>query len=275
MDFQIKAGFRKELLAFVRSRKFFILACVYIGLSIFNPLMLKGMGMIMDTMSDTYGQLGVDISIITDQLGTSASLAISSALSELSSTGLLVFLLVINSFAGGEQKKRSVIIPQISGLGSTAYILPKFIIYPLTVFVISLVGALAAAWVSALIFDINDIVVLSVVAAGAVIGVYNMLYVCLHIALGTGTGKAGMSSAICIVASYLLPNFLAVLNTTPTYNPFTLNLTASSVLYGEEAASSILAAVAISVVLMAFAYYIAIFVQKAKKIDNSGNEVLI
>ena len=196
-------------------------------------------------------------------------------ISDLSSTGLLVYLLLINTFAGGEQKKRSIIIPQISGLGSLAYILPKFLIYPLTMFVLSLAGLLVASGVSIVAFETNDVLLPAVFTAGSILGVYNMFYVCLHLALGTSTGKPGMSSAVCIVASLLLPNFLAVVDATPSYNPFTMNLTAVSALYGGEDVSSTLVAVAIALALMVAAYFIALFVQNANKIDNSGNEIII
>ena len=275
MDIQIIAGFKKEILAFLRSHKLLILACVFIGLSVFSPLMIKGMSLLMDAMSDTYDSLGVDVSGISGELSSSALLSASSLVSDLSTTGLLVYLLVINTFAGGEQKQRSIIIPQISGLGSSAYILPKFIIYPITVFVITLLGSLVGGIVSTIIFDVNDIVWPALVAAGSVVGIYNMLYVCLHLALGIGTGKAGMSSAICIVASFLLPNFLSLMETTPTFNPFTMNLTAVSVLYGYEKPSNILIAAAITLAVTVVAYFITLFALNAKKIDNSGNEILI
>ena len=275
MDMQVKAGLNKELLAFSRTKKLLILACVFIGLSVFSPLMIAGMGALMDSMSGTYEELGMDVSGMTEELSSSALLGVSSQISDISFAGLLVFLLLINSFAGGEQKKRSIVIPQSSGLGSTAYILPKFIVYPLTIFILSLLGVFAASVVSALVFENNDIVSSRVLMAGVIVGVCNMLYVCLHLALGTATGKAGMSSAICIVASFLLPNFFFILDAAPVYNPFTMNLTAVSVLYGGEAFSDLIISILIAFALMAVAYYIALFVQNAKRIDNSGDEMII
>ena len=275
MDLQVKAGVGKELLAFSRTKKLWVLVCVFIGLSVLSPLMIAGLGSLVDSMSDTYEQLGMDVSAMTEELSSSAMLGVSSQISDLSFAGLLVFLLLINSFAGGEQKKRSIIIPQSSGLSSIAYILPKFIVYPSAIFVLSLAGVFTGSFVASLVFDNNDIVFSQLFAAAVILGVCNMFYVCLHLALGTGTGKACMSSAVCIVASVLLPNIFSVWDPAPVYNPFTMNLTAVSALYGRESASDLFITVLIALIIMAAAYFIALFAQNAKKIDNSGDEIVI
>ena len=263
------------MLAFFRSKRFLILLCVFLGLSALSPLLLVGMGSLMNSMSDIYDEFGMDVTGMTDVLSSTSTIGVTQQISDISSTGLLVFLLLINSYAGGEQKKRSIIIPRSAGLGNLAYILPKFIVYPISVFVLSLLGTIVAAVISALVFDDNDIIFRQAVAGGALLGVFNMLFVCLHLTIGTATGKAGMSSAICIVASMLLPNFFAIISVTPVYNPFTMNITAQSVVLGNETAGPVSAAVALTVVIMVFVYSLALFVQNAKKIDNSGNEILI
>ena len=275
MDLQVKAGLNKELLAFSRSKKLLILACVFIGLSILSPLIIAGLSALVESMSDTYEQIGMDVSGMSEELNSSAMIGVSSQISDLSFAGLLVFLLLINSYAGGEQKKRSIIIPRNSGLGSMAYILPKFIVYPLSIFILSLLGVLAASVVSSSIFENNDIVFSRLLAAGVLLGVRNMFYVCLHLALGTATGKAGMSSAVCIVAANLLPSFFTVADAAPVYNPFTMSQTAVSALYGRESIPDLFISIILALAIMAVAYFIALFVQNAKKIDNSGNEIII
>ena len=275
MDIQLKAGFKKELLAFFRTSKFLILILVLIGLSVSSPLMLVGTSALMDLMGDVYDQLGMDVSMLTQELSSLASFGVSSQLSDVTMVGLLVFLLVINSFAGGEQKKRSIIIPRSSGLGSLPYILPKFAIYPVAMFIFTIMGTIAAGGVSALLFNINDIVWPMLLMAAVLAGGYNMFFVCLHLTLGTATGKAGMSSAICIVASILLPGIVSVLDPSPVYNPFAMNLTAGSALYGGVSGVDMVITMLVALALMAACYFIALFAQNAKKIDNSGEEIII
>ena len=275
MDIQVKACFKKELMAFFRTKRFLAAACVIIGLSILSPLIIFGTSRLMDSMSDVYDELGMDVSVFSAELSDSAQLGVSSQIGDVSQSGLLVYLLLINSFAGGEQKKRSIIIPSCSGLGSFGYIFPKFIIYPTAVFVLSLMGLFAAVVVSGLVFEHNDIVLRTAVLGGALVGVYNMFYVCLHLTLGTSTGKAGLSSAVCIVASFLLPNFFVMADAAPAFNPFTMNVAAVSAAGGGEAVSDIAIGLVVTLFLVAALFFIALFVQNAKKIDNRGSEIII
>ena len=278
MDIQIKASFKKEILAFSRTKMFIIIAIILIGMMLTSPLMIRGLALLMDAMSDIYEEFGMDITALTGELSSNATLGATQAVSDVSQMGLLVFLLLINGFAGGEQKKRSTIIPRSAGLGSMGYILPKFIIYPLTAFVLGFIGLIAASWVSVFVFDNNDIIWSGVFTAGVLIGVYLMLYICLHLAIGTATGKAGLSSAACIVAALLLPTVFAVMDPggeIMAYNPFALNTTANYIINGAEVHGEAFISAAFAVGIMVAMFFIALFAQNAKKVDNTGNEILI
>jgi len=279
MSIQTKAGFRKELLAYFRTYKFLTVALVIIGLAIFNPLLITGLGFFMDTMSDVYDDLGMDISGMTEILGTASSIGVTSAVEGVTGVGLIVVLLLLNYAAGGEQKKRSVIIPKSAGLRSVAYLLPKFIIYPVSVFICS-IGAVFAAWgVSAMLFDINDVTFNSVLLSGILSGVCLMFYVCFHLTLGTATGKAGMSSAVCIAASILLPTVFSLMGTEYMYNPFALNALAYTVILTDNIPGAELIDITVSavfaVLIMVTAYLIALFAQNARRIDNSGDDIVL
>ena len=257
-----------------------ILAFVLIGLSILNPLLIVGMGNLMNSMSGVYEEFGMDVSELSDALSSSVSTGVSQAILGTAQTGLIVFLLVINSNAGGEQKKRSIMIPRSSGLKTSSYIFPKFVVYPLSAFVLSVAAALAAWGVSSAVYSYYDVSAGGVLLGGALAGVYFMFYVCAHITIGTATGKAGLSAAICITASLLLPSFLVVTGSELVYNPFTLNIMAGSVVGVMDDAPAagpleVIMTVAIALAIMAVLYFLALFAQNAKKIDNSGNEIRI
>ena len=275
MDIQLRAGVFKEIAAFFRTKKFIILACVFIGIACFYPLMIRGLSMFMYAMSDVYEEVGIDITVMTAELTSYTSIGVTNAVSGLTSVGLMVFLLLINSFSGGEQKHRSIIIPQNSGLEVFNYLLPKFIIFPLAIYVFTLVGVIVSRGVSGLVFDYNDVTMQSVVVAAALAGLYNMFFVCLHLTLGTSTGKAGMSAAICIVASIILPEIFMVANTVPAYNPLTMSVAAAMIASGAEIRPGIVTGVIITVLLMVAVFLIALFAQNAKKVDNKGNEIII
>jgi len=277
MSRQTKAGFKKEFLAFFRTNTFLTIALVMIGLAVLTPLLISGMGLFMDSMSDLYEEMGTDVSGMTEALGESTSIGVQSAIETVSGVGLIVMLITLNKFAGGEQKKRSVIIPRSAGLRCFAYIFPKFIIYPLAALVLS-IGAAFASWlVSIPLFADNNLYADNVLLAGVLLGVTLMLYVCFHLALGTATGKAGMSSAVCITVSFLLPGILSQVIDGNMYNPFTLEYLIGPVLRSDPRMGTILQDVLITIGfalgIMIITFLVALFAQNAKKIDNSGDEI--
>ena len=275
MDIQLKAGLFKEIAAFVRTKKFLILICVFIGTATLYPLMIRGMSLLVYAMSDIYAEMGIDVTEMSYVIITDASLGVADAVGVLVSIGLMVFLLLINSFSGGEEKRRSIMIPQSSGLDVFNYLLPKYIVYPLAIFAFTLAGVFLASGVIVLVYENNDLIMRNVVIAATLAGIYNMFYVCLHLTLGTSSGKAGMSAAICIVASMLLPGIFTIVDAVPVYNPLTMGITASMVATGAELRPGIITGVILTFLLMAAVFLVALFAQTAKKIDNKGNEIII
>jgi len=277
MTIQLKASFKKEFLAYVRTRRFMIITLVIIGLSVLSPLLLAGMSLLMDSMSDIYDEFGMDVSEMTEALSSSVSIGVSSSVSDITGVGLIVMLLLINRAAGGEQKKRTVIIPKSAGLKSLPYILPKFIIYPISAFVLTVIAMFISWAVSVLLFEFNDVTFSGVLSAGLISGVCLMLYVCFHITLGTATGKAGMSAAVCITASIILSNIFAFTSSDYMYNPFALDLIAASALLNSPMTNTEILDIVVTVVfafgIMVISYFVALFAQNARKIDNSGNEI--
>jgi len=277
MSLQTKAGFKKEILAFFRTGRFFILALVILGLGALSPLLITGLGSLMESMSDVYNDMGMDVSDLTSTLSSSSSIGVSSSIGDITGVGLMVFLLLIMKSAGGEQKKRAVIIPRSAGLRSFGYIFPKFIIYPLSAFVLAIVAMLVSWGISYMLFDYNDITFGGVLLGGVLAGVCMMFYVCFHLALGTATGKAGMSAAVCIGASLILPNIFALTTTEYMFNPFALDILAGTVVLRPHLTGGEIRDIVVTITfafgLMILAYLIALFAQNAKKIDNSGNEI--
>jgi len=277
MSTQTAASFKKETLAYIRTKKLLIISLVIIGMAILSPLFIAGLGALMDAMSDIYDELGMDISGMTDILSTSVSTGVTSSVSDITGTAIIVLILMLNSAAGGEQKKRSVIIPKSSGLKSFSYIFPKFIIYPVSALVCAIIGMFASWGVSILLFDINDVTFIGVLLAGIISGVCLMLYVCFHLTLGTATGQAGMSAAVCISAAILLSNIFALVNVDYMYNPFALNILAATTIHSGSLTAAGTMNIVITLLftfgLMILSYLIALFAQNARKIDNTGNEI--
>ena len=277
MGIQTRANFKKEFLAFFRTNRFTTLAVAFICIALLSPLLITGMGVFMTAMSDIYDEMVVDVTGMTDLLGSYSSTSVISSTGDLTTIALVVFLLLINNHAGGEQSKRAVIIPRSSGLRSFSYIFPKFIIYPLSAFVLGFAGMIASWFISGLLFDVHDVIFGVAALAGALVGVSLMLYTCFHLALGTATGRPALSATVCIIASFILPSAIALADADLVFNPFALRLIASEALsigfitfsHGQDIAATVLVAFAI----MLLTYFIALFAQNAKRIDNRGNEI--
>jgi len=273
MKLQTKAGFMKEILALFRTKKFLILSLVLLGLGMLSPLMLFA----LDSILSIYDTVGIDMSDLAGGMTSTSSTGVFSSVGDITGIGLIVFLLLINRAAGGEQKKRAVIIPRSAGLRSFGYIFPKFIIYPLTAFVLTIATLFVSWGFSALLFDTDNLTFTKVLTAGILTGVCMMFYVCFHIALGTATGKAGMSAAVCIGASLILPSIFALTSEDYMFNPFALENLAGSVIMRPHLSGGevrdIIVTIAFALALMVLAYLIALFAQNAKKIDNTGNEI--
>jgi len=276
MNNQTKASFKREFLAFFRTNTFVIVTCVIIGLSIFSPTLIAGAGALMDAMSDVYDEMGMDVAGMTELLGSSAAIGVASSVEIVVGTSLIVLLLLINKAAGGEQKKRAMIVPKSAGLRSFPYIFPKFIIYPITAFILAVLAILASLPISILLFNINDVTFNDTLLAGVIAGVSLMFYVCCHLALGTATGRAGMSAAVCISVSIILPLVFSAVSSDYMFNPFSLGTLAISVIYGGVTGRELLDiifSIIFALGIMVVTYFVALFAQNAKKIDNSGSEL--
>jgi len=57
MNRQTKASFKREIFAYLRTNVCLTIALVIIGLAVFSPLMIAGMGAFMTAMSDFYEEL--------------------------------------------------------------------------------------------------------------------------------------------------------------------------------------------------------------------------
>ena len=276
MSMQTKASFKKECLSYFRTGRFFIVAAVIVGLAVFLPLLIAGLGAFMYAASDIYAEMGVDVDGMTELFTSSASMGVSSSVSEVTGVGLMVMLILLNRAAGGEQKKRTVIIPKSSGLQSFSYLFPKYIVYPLSAFALGFIAILASYGVSILLFDTNDVLFLNLIMSGVLVGTCLALFACFHLTLGTATGQAGLSATACIIASFLLPIVFGITATDFMFNPFAMDLLASTTAMGGALTGSnildIVFTILFAIGIMVVTFLVALFAQNAKKIDNSGDE---
>ena len=165
----IKSGIKKELMLFTRGFKLLGVIITILAISLLYPFTYKSMELMANQISDmgqqfggeTQGQVENSAASINNMLGSisemyggsMAAVGFKTGVSSLTSTGSLVIMLLLMSAAGGEQNKRSVIMPTCAGLSPSGYVMPKFIVYPLAIGLMSFIGGMITGGISNLIYN--------------------------------------------------------------------------------------------------------------------------
>lgn len=288
----MKFAFKKELMYFSRTFRMFGVIFAILIISLFDPLVYKGMMVFMDIMGEQLEQSGFTMTADAGALASAevdasnpfagltelyASLRApeiaSAAVADFTSTSALIIFLVLMQPSGGEQKKRSTILPLCAGLTPIRYIVPKFVIYPLTAFLSSLIALPLCAGVSVFLFG-GEISFLNSLAAGAMVGLYLAFLIVIELTLGICTARPGLAAIFTILGSQLLPTVLALFRIN-RFNPFVLPDLAGGFLSGEAGTLNLWVSVMVTVVVGVILFFTTLLTQTARRIDNSGNEPVL
>lgn len=301
----LKTGIKKELMFFTRSFKMMGVIIAAFVLAVASPLLMKLSGAMINSLDNAdgsygYGDFGgqevslnvsmnyadeknirsenmmqIDPDDLMSIFGEEnlAPLGILSAFGDITATLLLIFMIVTMYSAGGELKKRSMIIPRNAGLSTKLYVLPKFLVYPLAAAIFAFVGILAAALTTKLIFGgAYDMVFADVVLVAVIAAVYDAFMITLYFTLGLCTAKAGIATIILYGGSAILPTLFTSFGA-DKFHPFALKNEAQVILTGGEADTvNLWGSAGVTLLIMLLCYFITIFVISAKKVDNRGKE---
>ena len=295
MSAQLRYSFKKESAQFFRTFKFWGIVLAIFSFALANPLMYKVSGIMFEQLSDNqkFTSMTVQASVMPDSespvddlLGgmgigdmaamySSADSTLSLSMVSFSSYSLLIILLVMMPVAGGEQKKRAMIVPMCSGLKFKNYLIPKFVIYPLSVFALTFLGGLTAGGLCNSLFDVGR-VSFGMVAFGALlIAIYISFIVTVYLSLGICTSRPGIMVGSVFIGQMFLQTFLVAMGLSD-YQPFTLVTVLSEMYVPEydlaERMPSILTAIGLSVLIGVLMLFLALGVLNAKKIDNTEEE---
>ena len=256
-----------------------------IGISLMYPLMYKSMEMMAGQIADMGQQIGGEAQ---DQVtgavdssngmmssleamygGSMAAVGFKTGVSSITSTGFLIISLLLMATAGGEQKKRSVIIPNCAGLTPAGYVLPKFIVYPVMIGLFTFLGGMATGGISNLIYNnelnINDIIFSSLCAA-----IYMLFMTALYFLIGLSTGRPGISVIIVYGGSTIIPILLQSLDI-DRYNPFTLqSLLMSS--YNDADMNNFILSTVVAFILSVICCLLALMIMTLRRVDNTVGE---
>ena len=309
----LKNGLKKEFMLFSRTGKLIGVILVILIFSVMDPIMFKGMGAMVGAMANSipegsgaelteYMQTVKDMASMFDSF--SASYLVATSIAEVTGLGLIILMFILMSAAGGEQKKRSVIIPQCAGLTPAGYIAPKFLIYPLSALLLSVLGVYLSAGVSSLLFG-GSLDMGKISLAALCLGVYMAFISVLQLTIGICTGKPGVSVIIVIIATSIIPMILSSFRV-DRFNPFALAGIASNaaISAGGEAAGAVsegatgsfasisammeslsasaevdglntAVSVGVTVVISVILYFMTLFILTARQVKNEGNEPVL
>ena len=286
----LKEGIKKEMMFFTRSFRMWGVLMAAVLFALVAPLLIKLSFVMLDSLDTIMNESGYSEDVEYSSGGLEFGLDFSggdmnadaeaqmgkfgaiSALGDLTSTLMLVFMLVIMYAAGGELKKRSMIIPQNAGLSSKLYILPKFIIYPISAAIFAFCGIWIGFGVSTLVFPGVQVKILGVLEAAFAAGIYDAFIMVLYLTLGLCTAKAGIATVIMYGGSTILSALFSSLGA-DKFHPFTLILQAQSAVMEESFdAVNYWGSMGITVLIMVLCYFVTLFVISARRIDNRGRE---
>ncbi|MGN1339449.1 MAG: hypothetical protein ACI4WS_04080 [Oscillospiraceae bacterium] len=270
---QVKAGLKKEWLQFTRTFRLGGILLGILSFAIADPLMYAGLNYLMysfqvsDPMTSNADIMGEITGIFN-----SASLVFSGTMAEFCSTSLLIVMLVLMSPCGGEQKKRATIIPATAGLETSSYLIPKYVIYPGTVFAASFLAGCISGGLCNLLFSADRVEPGMMLLAALMCGVYMTFYIVVYMSIGLCTSRPGVVTVIMYIGFSLVQIILTSLDLTK-FHPLTLRSLVTGEMFSEgfvlaDNAASIAVGIVLSVVIGVMMFVLTLTVQKGTKISN-------
>lgn len=289
---QLRYSFKKEWSQFFRTFRLWGIIIAIFSFAISNPLMFKFTSVVMNELANNMDEFqasitqtaqsspadnlngmlgGMDISDMVDMYND-AGMMFSTTLVTFAAYGLLITMLILMSAAGGEQKKRAMIVPMCSGLDYKNYLIPKFVMYPLTVFAVTFLSSLTAAGLCNIMFTANKISGSNILLCSLIMSVYMAFMVCVFLSLGLCTSRPGIMAPVVFVGQMFLESLFNGMGLTE-YHPFAMpgyvnRITAAGYEIESGEMISIFVAILICIIISVLMFFLALGVLKAKKIDN-------
>ena len=280
---KFSSAFKKEFMFFTRTMRMFGVILSIMIFSVVDPVMLKGMGALMNTMVDTieeqseatgyeiFSEEDKAVFEIFDQIDASTAAAMT--VGDFTSTAVLIVLLILMAPSGSEQKKRSIIIPRCAGLTPKMYVTPKFILYPVTAFLSGFLGMFICAGVSSILFK-GSFEFTSILLSAVSVALYIAFVIVLQLTIGICSERPGIAVISVLAATAIIPTMLSYFRV-DKFNPFALPSIASEAFVAEIDPVNVGVSLIVTVILTLILYFTTLFVLTARQIDNSGNEAIL
>lgn len=226
----------------------------------------------MAALNSVMGGIGMDdiLSVYSD-----AGMMFATTIATIPGSALLVIMLLIMPAAGGEQKKRAMIVPLSVGMSYKNYLIPKFVIYPLTTMALSFVSTLISGGLCNLMFANNKVSMEIMMLSAVMMAVYMGFAMCVYLAMGLCTSKPGIMTAVLFVSQSLLQSLLTGFGLTDYHPLALLNYTGGAMVVEgfvlEDHIVGISVSIGLSIVIAVGMYFLTLAVLGAKKINNQAD----
>ncbi len=283
---KLSLALKKEYMFFSRTMRLFGVVFAILIFGLVDPLLFKVLGGMLSSITEMGGTemfTEADMEAFSMFTNIDASGMLSMSIGDFTSTAVLIVLLILMDASGGEQKKRSIIIPRCAGLTPNMYATPKFIIYPLTGLVCGFLGIFICAGVSMLAFGGSVDMGMLLLAAFSV-GLYIAFVIILQLTIGICSERPGIAVISTLAATSLLPTLLTYFRV-DKFNPFALPSIAMSAFSGgsslagagaaELDALNVGVSLIVTIILSLILYFLTLFVLTTKQIENEGNEAVL
>lgn len=276
---QIKAGFKKEWLQFTRTFRLGGIILAIASFALADPLMYWAMNLLLEGISTTQAAVAdtgaLDIGDVASVFNN-AGVVFSMTMAEFCSTSTLIIMLVLMSPCGGEQKKRATIIPSCTGLGTFEYLIPKYILYPVTVFAVTFVSCLLAGGICNLVFKDGTVGAGMMFLAALLCAVYLAFIIVVYMSIGLCTSRPGVVTIFMYIGVSIVQIFLNQLGLTK-FHPLTLRALVTGEMFTESFAlsdeiGSIAVGTVLSVVIGVMMFVLTLAVQKGTRINNQEDK---
>ena len=290
---QIKYGFKKEWLHSSRTFRLAGLIITILSFSISIPLLYKMLDVMLAMMESLETEAPSVLTMLLSSAATienpmgelseiyseilEADVVHSLSITNIAGNSLLIVMLILMDPCGGEQKKRATIIPSCSGLEYFDYLVPKFVLYPVIVFVCGFLSALISGYMCNAMFETGQMSNELILIGAVLCAVFMIFVLCIFMAIGLCTSRPGVTTVMVYLGLNFVPGILSYLGLND-YHPFTLYHLISGGMYIEEgfsladSAVSITVGAALSLVICGVMFFMTHAVLKAKKITNQEDK---
>jgi ABC-2 type transport system permease protein len=262
------------------------------GLAAMSPVLFGFMSSMMQTLKDALPDDESYSQMIELYSSFSVSDMIMYNVEQLTGIGSIIILFLFKAAAGGEQKKRSVIIPRCAGLSAEKYIIPKCLIYPAFVFVVTVAAHFAGTGLSLMFFpgDVYwDLAWISALCTGMYLAFSTAMQLCI----GLCTGRSNLAIIIVIVMHMAIPTVLGLFRV-DRFNPFALSTLATNAATnsgesgnkllsaagsmstsGDISSLNLIVSISTAVIISVILYFVTVFVIHTKEVHNEGDEPVL